>query len=331
MKMHPPHLSTSAIALLFALLAAPVRADIVYMANTDWGSPFGANYLEKFTSGGLSSQFANLSGVGSPFGLAFDSAANLYVAMNYGGAPNAGTIMRFTPDGVGSVYLSGLWAPTALAFDSAGNLFVADNGTIKKFTPDGTESVFASGVGSIGMAFDFAGNLYAADNSRGTILKFSLDGNSTVFASGLNAPEGLSFDSAGNLFVVNIGDRTVSKFTPGGVGSVFVSSGLVNPVGAAFDSVGNLYVGDADGIKEFTPEGVGSVFAAAPYANGYPSCLAPKQANYRSKLRKGCLYQGSSSSNTGRPRLFSRAAAAISSPALVLFPALPFHRLFHRA
>ena len=59
--------------------------------------------------------------------------------------------------------------------------------------------------------------------------------------------------------------------------------------------------------------------------------LAPKQANYGSKLRKGCLYQGASSNNIGRPHLFLRAAAAISFPALVLFPGLPFHRLFHRA
>ena len=37
--------------------------------------------------------------------------------------------------------------------------------------------------------------------------------------------------------------NTIEKFTPGGVGSVFASTGLNSPDGLAFDAAGNLYVG----------------------------------------------------------------------------------------
>jgi DNA-binding beta-propeller fold protein YncE len=46
----------------------------------------------------------------------------------------------------------------------------------------------------------------------------------------------------GDLFVANAIDNTIEKFTPGGVASVFASTGLHNPIGLAFDSAGNLYV-----------------------------------------------------------------------------------------
>ena len=58
--------------------------------------------------------------------------------------------------------------------------------------------------------------------------------------------------------------NTIEKFTPGGVGSVFASTGVNGPVGLAFDAAGNLYVANNIGntIEKFTPGGVGSVFAS---------------------------------------------------------------------
>jgi sugar lactone lactonase YvrE len=265
---HRPCLITSTAALLLAFVATPVRADILYVANAD--NPHGANYIVRMPSGGTGPWFADSSsGLSTPLGLAFDASANLFVANN-----GSGTIMKFTPDAVGSVFATGLSGPSGLAFDRAGNLFVNASGSIMKFTPEGVGSVFASGVGAIGLAFDSGGNLYAANNGGGTIIKFTPDGSSSVLVSGLSAPEGLAFDHAGNLFVAEIGNRTISKITPEGGRSLFASSGLVNPVGLAFDSAGALYVGDGNGIKMFTPDGVGSVFAPAPFVNGWPSFLA---------------------------------------------------------
>jgi DNA-binding beta-propeller fold protein YncE len=130
-----------------------------------------------------------------PFGLAFDSSGNLYVA-NYGNYGN-NTIMKFAPNGTGSLFASisssGLVNPVGLAFDSSGNLYVAcsGNNTIMKFTTSGTGSLFAS--------------------------------------SGLDEPRGLAFDSSGNLYVANSGNNTIEEFTPNGTGSLFASGGLDEP------------------------------------------------------------------------------------------------------
>ncbi len=82
------------------------------------------------------------SGFDSPYGLAFDSAGNLYVA-NY----NNNTVSQVTPAGAVSTFASGFNLPDGLAFDSAGNLYVANwtGGTVSEVTPAGLVSTFASG------------------------------------------------------------------------------------------------------------------------------------------------------------------------------------------
>jgi DNA-binding beta-propeller fold protein YncE len=94
-----------------------------------------------------------------------------------------------------------------------------------------------------------------------------------VFAS-TGFPYGLAFDSAGNLFAANLLDNTIEKFTPGGVGSVFASTGLNFPTNLAFDSAGNLFVANNQDstIEEFNPGGLGSLFANTGLS--YPQGLA---------------------------------------------------------
>jgi hypothetical protein len=75
-------------------------------------------------------------------------------------------------------------------------------------------------------------------------------------------PYGLAFDASGNLYVANDGTNTIERFTPGGVGSLFASTGSSSPGGLAFDSSGNLYATLTNNtIERFTPGGVGSLFA----------------------------------------------------------------------
>ena len=134
MKLPIPSLLITAAALLLGALAAPARADILYVSS------YTSHAIEKFTSSGGVSIFAS-SGSRSPYGLAFDFAGNLYAA-NFGAG-----IDKFTPGGVRSVFASsGLNGAFGLAFDSAGNLYAANFGdsTIVKFTPGGVGSVFAS-------------------------------------------------------------------------------------------------------------------------------------------------------------------------------------------
>jgi DNA-binding beta-propeller fold protein YncE len=135
------------------------------------------------------------------FGLAFDSAGNLFAA----DALN-NTIYRFAPDGTRSVFVGPeaftdpAGAPFALAFDLLGNLFVTTNvdpftdDKILEFTPSGAKSTFATGLHSPrGLAFDSAGNLFVAErpvDTTGDIVKITPDGTPTVFASGIGRPQG---------------------------------------------------------------------------------------------------------------------------------------------
>ena len=133
------------------------------------------------------------------FGLALDSAGNLYAADRSGQ-----TVYKFAPDGTRTVFVGPSafadgTGPACLAFDSTGNLFVSTEGdpgndTILEFTPDGMESTFATGLTNPrGLAFDSFGNLFVAESNPapdGEILKFAPGGGApTVFASGIDLPE----------------------------------------------------------------------------------------------------------------------------------------------
>jgi sugar lactone lactonase YvrE len=214
--------------------------------------------ITKFTTDGISSLFASTA-PGTPYGLAFDRAGNLYVAVS------GDKILRFTPEGAQSVFAeTNLVTPTGLAFDGAGNLYVANNGdsTIAKFTPEGVGSVLAaSGLARpSGLAFDGAGNLYVANGSS-RIMKFTPEGVGSLFATTGAYPTGLAFDGTGNLYAANYHGYNIQKFTPEGSSSVFASI-LNSPWGLAFDRAGNLYVANSgNSIQKFKRDGTGSVFA----------------------------------------------------------------------
>jgi len=155
----------------------------------------------KFVPGVSRSVFGRVTGQG--FGLAFDSAGNLYAA-DFGDA----TIYKFAPDGTRTVFagpeaFAEDSSPVGLAFNSSGNLFCSTEGdpgndSILVFAPDGSESTFATGLTQPrGLAFDAAGNLFVAETRGaplGDILKFAPGGGSpTVFASGIARPEFLTF------------------------------------------------------------------------------------------------------------------------------------------
>ena len=133
--------------------------------------------IRKITPAGVVSTLAGLAGsCGSadgtganarfyyPYGVAVDSAGNVYVADT-----DNHTIRKITPGGVVST-LAGLAGssgsadgtganarfhyPSGVAVDSAGNVYVADtdNHTIRKITPAGVVSTLAGLAGSYGSA-----------------------------------------------------------------------------------------------------------------------------------------------------------------------------------
>ena len=193
-------------------VAFDLAGNLFVMAIDD-SDPNFASTIFKFTPGGVQSTFGSVPGAG--FGLAFDSAGNLFAA-------DAGsqTIWKFTPDGTRSVFVhpspNAFQGPAGLAFDRFGNLFASietfyfgsENDGILKFTPNGVQSTFATGLGNFprGLAFDRAGNLFVAEvgesqnpSAPGDILKFTPDGVGTVFAQNIvpggndSGPEFLAF------------------------------------------------------------------------------------------------------------------------------------------
>jgi DNA-binding beta-propeller fold protein YncE len=180
----------SATHFFFEGLAIDIAGNAYVMANDD-RSPTGASTIFKFTPSGERIIFGSIPGQG--WGLAFDSAGNLYAAD--GGSQ---TIYKFAPNGTRTVFAG----PTA----------------------------FAPGAYPVGLAFDSSGNLFVStecfcDPGNDTILKFTA-GVPSTFATGLTFPRGLAFDSSGNLFVAEanaIPDGDILKFTPGGVRSTFAS------------------------------------------------------------------------------------------------------------
>jgi sugar lactone lactonase YvrE len=182
--------------------------------------------------------------IGSPFGIAADTAGNLYIA-DYGNC----RIRKVTPGGVistvagngstgsggdgGPALSAQLNFPQAVAVDAAGDLYIADTGNhrIRKVTSAGVINTVV-GTGTRGFAGD----------------------NGPAVSAQLAVPYDVAVDAAGNLFIADTGNSRVRRVTPDGTirtvagrgssgfsgdGQTATSAG-VNPVGIAVDSAGNI-------------------------------------------------------------------------------------------
>lgn len=237
----------------FAVFASLILASTLASAQVLYVSDDGDKKVDKISADGTKTTVA--SGLTTPYGLAFNSAGNLFLADTF-----ALNIYEFSPSGVRSTFAS-TDHPFSLAFDAGGNLFSGniDQGTtIRKFTPAGVETTFATGMFNIeGLAFDANGNLFAGEYGRGNIYKFTPDGTRTTFASALGAVMTLAFDSNGNLFASAIGG--VYKFTPGGSQTLFAAG--VGGYGLVFDDSNNLFVTGSQSIYKIAPDGTRTTFA----------------------------------------------------------------------
>jgi DNA-binding beta-propeller fold protein YncE len=232
----------------------------------------GSTNILEFSPIGSKSAF--VSG-GSPYGLAFDTAGNLFEADNI-----SGNIYKFTNHG--GVLLSnrvafaaGLYEPQGLAFDNADNLFEVDlgshnanTGIMHKLTSSGVKSIFASGLNPSALAIDRSNNVYVTDIESQSIFEFTPDGVESTFVSGLYRPMGLAFDSKGNLFEADAGSGNIYEFiNNGGVLSsnyITFASGLSLPHGLVFNRAGDLFAADygSGNIYKFTTGGIKSTFAS---------------------------------------------------------------------
>ncbi len=189
-----------------------------------------------------------------PYGLTFDGAKNLWVAV-----PGKNSLVAFSPAQqevsgnptpaiiIQSTFLNG---PTAISFDANGNLWVANTGNdeLLEFAaaqigssgnpfPQVQISSFAL-FNPMGLAFDSSGNLwvtnFADSHSAGTVVEFTA---AQIAATGAIAPTvtltettgaepyGIRFDSSKDLWIANVGAQNVVEFTP----SQIQSSGSTAP------------------------------------------------------------------------------------------------------
>ncbi len=194
-----------------------------------------------------------------PFGVAVDSAGNLYIAQsNRIRKVSNGVITTVAGNGPygfsgdnGPATSAGLGAPQGGAVDSAGNLYIADtfNNRVRKVS-NGVITTVAGGGSSLGdnglaisaqlyfpggVVVDSAGNLYITDTFNDRIRKVSngeivtVAGNGTYGFSGdnrpatsaeLSDPGGAAVDSAGNLYIADSGSSRVRKVSNGVITTV---------------------------------------------------------------------------------------------------------------
>ena len=176
------------------------------------------------------------------------------------------TIVRFSEDGIGSVFATTTSIPTGIAFDALGNVYVAYPllNVVERFSPTGVDlgPFISTGLNVPEcLAFDSGGNLYVTNLGNDTIRRYTATGFDlgTFASAGLNDPWGIGFDTTGNLYAANGATGNIQKFNQFGSGSFFASPGQF---GLALDTAGNVYVATGSlEITKVTPAGISSVFA----------------------------------------------------------------------
>jgi sugar lactone lactonase YvrE len=158
------------------------------------------------------------------------------------------SIVRISPDGLGTPFVSGIMNPTGLAFDPEGDLFVTSRaeGIVYRIDAGGETESYAEGLGIVtGAAFDADGNLFVGDRN-GTIFKISPDRKIFVYAT--LEPSVVAYHLAlgldGTLFVtapsLSPNDCIWAVDTDGATRPWF--RGLGRPQGLALDADSNIYV-----------------------------------------------------------------------------------------
>jgi uncharacterized protein (TIGR03437 family) len=222
-----------------------------------------------------------------PFGLALDSAGNLYIADT--------SNHRIRKISVGNI--------TTVAGSGAicGN--TCDHGG---YSGDGGPATSATMSFPADVALDSSGNLLIADSSNSVIRRVDSKGNITTVAgtghpgfSGdggpagaavLDTPDGVAADNAGNIFIADTGNQVIRVVDGFGIISTIAgnnkagfsgdagpgtSAELDKPFGLLVDPSGNVFFVDSvnNRIRELTPSGplvpsTKSVVNAASFASG---------------------------------------------------------------
>lgn len=246
---------------------------VLYVADTSNHSirkitPAGAvTTLAGSGSPGSSDGSGSSASFSSPWGIAIDSAGNVFVADSQNHKirkiSSSGVVTTFAGSGTpgsldGQDEGAGFDTPLGLAVDAAGILHVADRGNhkIRRISTTGLVSTLA-GSGASG-------------SSNGT-------GNAATF----QLPNDIAVGADGSVFVADSGNRLIRKITPAGMVTTLAGSGLTHdqdgigtaasfshPLSIAADASGHVIIGDgiSHRIRRISPTGVVTTFAGSGVA-----------------------------------------------------------------
>lgn len=201
-------------------------------------SQFTENKVLKYNSTGKLT--CSIDGFDDPYGIAFDSKNNAYVA-NY----KSGSISKIAAgDTVATDYIVGLKCPYGLAFDDSDNLFVSEQGEgdlIKIDAKTQAKTVFATGFnGPRHLSKDKFNNIYVADFGNGQIVKVDQQKNKFPILTNLDSPRQCAVIATGDLFFADFGSNTLRKAA---ATAYSISSNL--PDGLSFDVLTGQITGTA--------------------------------------------------------------------------------------
>ncbi len=211
------------------------------------------------------SRVATTANLYAPWGIALDSANNLYIADQYNSRVRkvaGGMISTVAGNGSfgmpapGSALLAPQGAPYGLTLDSAGSVYITDSyfnlalkistaGTITQLAGD---AVFGYSDGPsnasyliqpAGLAVDINGNVFIAEQGGNRVREVT-NGNLSTFAGRLHyagdgaaatsalldQPLDVSLDASGDVFIADSGNFRIREVTPNGLIGEFAGSGL---------------------------------------------------------------------------------------------------------
>jgi type IV pilus assembly protein PilY1 len=201
----------------------------------------------------------------NPYGVAFDSSGNIYVAKYYSNIERYSSTGTFDyawgEYGTGNGEFHYIYA---IAIDSLDNIYVSDagNGRIQKFDTHGVyQSEFAlSTAGARGVAA--ANTQIYAVNGSGVVEQFNQAGVRVRTWTNTGGYM-IAADSAGNLYVTENVAKKVRKYDLNGtLDGTFSLNLAYSPFGITVDAAGNVYVGDYTGNKIYKYSSAGALITS---------------------------------------------------------------------